>query len=336
MTSIGHGAAAWTTIRKLDRSYFARVAGGSQQHPHEMRRHELRVRDTVALDMRERRFGIEPARHHRGPAEHLRTHRPAHRRGVIERCGRVEHAGVIKGEQTRHHLLDAQRRIERITRQRAQDALGLPRRTRGIEHEIALGLDAERFGRLGIDRGGEAAERAECFAGTERQLETRHRRREIERESGEAGRDDQRLGIAVGENIGRLIPAEMPVDRHEAQRRPAAGPSRDIDGRDIFHQQRDTCAFIKRAPQHPRQPHGIRVEHGKIERLAGFRGDHRRFVRWCAQRSGSTRTHSPSGGGSRPPVIANDHNRPLAQTAHRCPKVEPTRWAKSGAIPGLR
>ena len=61
---------------------------GQLEHPHEHRRHELRVRDPVPLDRREARLGIEVLEHDRSAAEAVDRDAELQRCRVVQRRGR--------------------------------------------------------------------------------------------------------------------------------------------------------------------------------------------------------------------------------------------------------
>src|SRR5690606_19762245 len=65
--------------------------------------------------------------------------------------------------------------------------------------------------------------------------------------------DDQRLGSAVGEQVGELLAAEMPVHRHRIGAEPPSGPS-DLEHGEIVAQH--PCDRIARAHAERREAAG--------------------------------------------------------------------------------
>ena len=139
------------------------------QHPGEHHRHELPVRDPVALDGIETAFGIELLQDDRRDAAGLHAHRPHRRRGVVQRRrAQIDRLGVHpESDQRRHH---ARRLGGRDVRQLPLDPLWPAGRARGVLQQITFTFVVDRCIRLTGNAFGVALPAVEVIVGDHQQV----------------------------------------------------------------------------------------------------------------------------------------------------------------------
>ena len=248
----------------LQAGHVIRITHGFRQfqHPDEHGRHELSVRDPVALDGIQRTLGVELLHDHRGDATGLHGHRPHRRRGVVERRrAQIDRIRVHpEADQGRHH---ARRLGRRDVRQFAFDSLGPAGGARRVLQQVAFDLVGDRRIRL-IRNTFRVALPARQVACRNRTSDQQQRRQTVRQMLGQARaglaqrrRPDDRLGAAVVDDVGRLGRGQVGVDRHVVQ---AAAPGRPHDRVDVLvvlHQDRDAVALAQTGlPELVRQPVG--------------------------------------------------------------------------------
>ena len=216
----------------LDRARCCGVDGGPQrrqigagafslvelEHPDEVGRHELRLGDAVGLDDGEGAGGIEGLHDDDGAAQALHRRGPAQRGGVVQRrraqvdaVGREPEQALDQQDERRHRL------AVRAVVERRLDALRPAGRARRVEHERALALVVEWARRvLGDGRlVGRPARQVAIDHEPGRDLA------EVRVEAGGDGaqrrRGDDRLGVAVGEDVAGFSGLQVPVDRGAVQ-----------------------------------------------------------------------------------------------------------------------
>ena len=146
-TSTGHGAAAWTTTSQ--RAHVVRRADvvGQLEHPHEHRRHHLRVGDPVALDRPQRGLGVELLHHHQRAAERVDHAAEAQRRRVVDRRRREVDGVLVEAvERAEDRRVDVAGLVDRDRRQRRLDPLRPPGGAGGVEQVVAVRLLGQRLG----------------------------------------------------------------------------------------------------------------------------------------------------------------------------------------------
>ena len=214
---------------------------GQLQHAHEHRRHELRVRDVVLLDQRERLLGIEVLHRDHGAAEAHRAHRIEQRRRVIQRRGRQVDGVAVHPPHRRHHPHLDRLLPDALARDLVLHALRPPRRPRRIQHPRALELLVERHRRIPVARGRvglvavDDARRRPSAASSPRGILSTSSRRDI----AQRVRDDEHLRVAVVEDVRDLVGVEMRVDAREEQPRALRRPTRLEVLDPVLHQNRD-------------------------------------------------------------------------------------------------
>ncbi|MCO5556207.1 hypothetical protein L7F22_009753 [Adiantum nelumboides] len=229
------------------------VVGGADglrelEHPHEHRRHPLRVGDRVPLDQLQGLLGVEALHHHDGAAERLHRGGEPQRRGVVQR-GRVQVDGV--GVEAVHRpeqgLVGVARLVDLPLGQRRLDALGAPGGARRVEHVGAARLVGRRFGRhrgeglvvVGVARRpGDLTAEGQPHRGVDVVLDRRG-------QTGDTGRDDERLRAAVPHDVGRLGRGEVVVHRGDVEPRPLGGPVDLVDPRGVLRDERDDVAPLQ-------------------------------------------------------------------------------------------
>ncbi|MNE23155.1 hypothetical protein D3C80_1163980 [compost metagenome] len=125
---------------------------GQFQHTDEVGRHPLAVGHAVGVDGGQGQFGIEPVHQHHRAAEMLHPHRPAQRRGMIQRRRAEIDAGLVHTEAgLGHHCGHGHGGDVAVLGQFRPNALGPSRGARGIEHLAASHLVGDAGGGLGRD-----------------------------------------------------------------------------------------------------------------------------------------------------------------------------------------
>ncbi len=243
-------------------------------HAHEHRRHPLAVGDRVALDQRQRLFGIEVLHDHRGAAEAHHGHVEAQGGCVIQRRGRKVDRVAAQAVQLGRDHHERARRVDRFVEQFGLHTLGPPRSAGGIEHVPPGGLVRDSRRRLRISRG--------LPGGMARQHAV-HRVARANRGAadqqfggsrGEARRDDQHLGPAVGEDVLGLLCRKARAHRGEKEAR-ALRREADLEVAGVVvHHQRDRVAALQaEAAEKVRALVGAGLELPVGHGLAGARHD---------------------------------------------------------------
>ncbi len=243
-----------------------------RQHALHHDRHEMGVRHAAALDGAEHLLGV-PALAHEGD-RHARGLRDrdveGERRGVIARPG--AHLDVRRRIIGRVRALELRRRGDAM---RPMHALGPPRRAGGVEH-LAAHLRIVQIGAV------DAVERAVVVVEPVRLAADGKLQRDAGRlvhrlaDRVEPRLRDQRLGLAVVQDIGDLVGLQVPVDRRHAQAAAPRRVQRLHELRPVGAEQRHAIAGLQSLlAQHARQPVRIRVDLG-IAVLAEAVPDRRR------------------------------------------------------------
>ena len=215
------------------------------EHADEMGGHELAVGDLVLLDRRQRGFGIELLHHHHGATDLVHGHRPAQRRGVIERRGR-EVDRVLVDAIGHHRQLDEDigRIDRRIFGQRDLHPLGAAGGAGGVEH-VDPGALVRNWsgGHLGQRVfGGEFTRRVHAQLGNVwRQLGYFVQRR------GQIGRTEQQLGTAVFQDISDFRRGQAAGNANIMHPGALEAPGQAEEPRMVFHAQRHRIANLNAA-----------------------------------------------------------------------------------------
>ncbi len=214
------------------------------QHPDEHHRDELRVGYPMALDGVERPFGIELLQHHRGDAAVLGAHRPHRRCGVVQRRrAQVHRVGIHpEADQRRHHAGHLGRRP---VRQLAFDPLGPTGGARRVLQQVAFDLVVNRGVRLirNAFRVALPARQVGVSVGRGDHQQLRQPARQVlgQPRAGvpQRRRPDDRLGVAVVDDVRRLGGGQVGIDRHVVQTAAAGRPHDRVDVLVVLHQDRD-------------------------------------------------------------------------------------------------
>ena len=205
---------------------------GQPQHADEVSRHELGVRHLARLDGAQAPGRVEAVHQHDGPARPVSAHREAERRGVIQRPRAQVDRIRPEPEDQAHHQVQRHPRAERGKLGRPHDPLRPPGRARGVEDRAPLDLGPvagpglDRLGRQARDRRLVArhAGQVRAVAAGHEHPHARHPGGHLRR----LGRGEQDGRARVGDDVGRLVGRQVPVDRRPVGAGPLRAP-RDLE-----------------------------------------------------------------------------------------------------------
>ena len=195
------------------------------QHAREHRRHQLAVRDAPFLDQREIMLGVELLHDDGGAADADGEIDGGLRRRMIERRRRqIDHALAVLPELVQE-IEQRQLLRRRLLRQRPQDALRPAGRARRIEHRGAELFVGDRRRRAGppSPRRGRRCGRSRLAPSATMQSSTFGQSVSASRATSSLRlRGDQKLRLAVGEDVGELARRQVRVDAGVVEARPLA------------------------------------------------------------------------------------------------------------------
>ncbi len=272
---------------------------GQLQHAREHGRHELAVGDAVDLDEFEIPLGVEVLHDDGGAAHADRQVDGGLGRRVVERGGRqVDHALAVLPE------LDQeieQRKVlhRRLLGERPQDALGTPRRARGVEHRSAEDLVRDWRFRAILDRLMEADDTLALARAVHHHADgdVRARLQGLARHVEFRLRGEEDLRHAVVDDVGEFARRQERIHAREVDPRPLARGAGLEVAAVVLHEDGDVIEPLQAgAAQEVREAVGPRLEFGIRDRFAGIAHDEGRLQR--SQPGMEPRIHALSSRGS--------------------------------------
>jgi hypothetical protein len=174
------------------------------QHADEHRGHDLRDRRVVLLDEGQELLGVEVLHDDRRAAHALHGHVEAQRSRVVQRRRRQVDVVAGEPEQARQQHHQAGRVAQRRVGRRHLDALGPAGRARRVQHVGGLAPVGQRLARLRGDGVLVAVVAGHGAVEHEPQLHAGRVRDDLGRLVGLVHRRDERLGLAVVDDVGQL------------------------------------------------------------------------------------------------------------------------------------